>query len=61
MRNPFKFGVPVHGEFFVPRPNLNHVVRQFLENHIHVVIIGPRRFGKTSFILDLVSDFERDG
>lgn len=54
IRNPFKFGDPVDGDYYFPRPELTQTVRQFLDNRIHVVLIGPRRFGKTSFILDLI-------
>ncbi|NGX47449.1 MAG: hypothetical protein K1000chlam3_00823, partial [Chlamydiae bacterium] len=54
VKNPFKFGNPVEGDYFLPRPDLEKLVSQFLENRIHVVLIGPRRFGKTSFVLNLL-------
>ncbi len=57
--NPFKFGDPVEGDYYLPRPELNATVRQFLENRIHVVLMGPRRFGKTSFVLDLLDVLEK--
>ena len=59
--NPFKFGDPVEGEYYYPRPELTQSVRQFLENRIHVILIGPRRFGKTSFILNLLHTLEGKG
>lgn len=59
--NPFKFGNPVHGDYYFPRPELTNTVRQFLSNHIHVVLMGPRRFGKTSFVFDLFEHFEKEG
>ncbi len=59
--NPFKFGDPVEGSYFLPRPELAKLVAQFLENRIHVVLIGPRRFGKTSFVLNLLKKLERRG
>lgn len=49
--NPFKFGDPVDGEYYLPRPDLENFVIQFLINRIPIVLIGPRRFGKTSFLL----------
>ena len=52
--NPFKFGDPVEGDYYLPRPDLENFVSQFLTNRIHVVLIGPRRFGKTSFLLNLL-------
>lgn len=59
--NPFKFGNPVRGDYYFPRPELTNTVRQFLSNHIHVVLMGPRRFGKTSFVLDLFEHLEKEG
>lgn len=58
-RNPFKFGNPVEGDYFLPRKELEGAVFQFLENRIHVVLIGPRRFGKTSFALNLLHNLEK--
>ncbi len=60
-KNPFRFGNPVVGDYYLPRENLAHAVQQFLQNHIHLVLIGPRRFGKTSFVMNLLHDFENDG
>jgi AAA+ ATPase superfamily predicted ATPase len=59
--NPFKFGNPVRGDHYFPRQELTNTVRQFLSNHINVVLMGPRRFGKTSFVLDLFEHLEREG
>jgi uncharacterized protein len=56
--NPFKFGDPVDGEYYSPRPELTRTITQFLSNRIHVVLIGPRRFGKTSFVLNLLEGLE---
>lgn len=58
--NPFQFGDPVEGDYYLPRPNLAKSVKQFLENRIHVVLIGPRRFGKTSFVLNLLDDLKQN-
>lgn len=59
--NPFKFGDPVEGEFYLPRPELDSLVYQFISNRIHVVLIGPRRYGKTSFIFNLLKKLEKEG
>src|ERR1700722_18386520 len=56
--NPFKFGDPVEGDYYLPRPDLENFVSQFLTNRIHVVLIGPRRFGKTSFLLNLLKKLQ---
>lgn len=60
-RNPFKFGDPVEGEYYLPRPGLLNAVGQFIDNRIHVVLLGPRRFGKTSFILDVLNQERKKG
>jgi len=59
--NPFKFGDPVEGDYYLHRPELTKIVRQFLENRIHLVLMGPRRFGKTSFVLNLLKILEHEG
>ncbi len=59
--NPFKFGDPVEGEYYLPRPELDKLVYGFLSNRIHVVLIGPRRFGKTSFVFNLLKKLEKEG
>lgn len=56
--NPFKFGDPVEGEHYFPRPDLERFVTQFLMNRIPVVLIGPRRFGKTSFVLHVLRQLQ---
>lgn len=61
IENPFKFGDPVGGDYYFPRPELSFSVRQFLENRVHVVLMGPRRFGKTSFVLNLFQILEKEG
>lgn len=58
--NPFKFGDPVEGDYYLPRPDLENFVFQFLVNRIHVVLIGPRRFGKTSFLLNLLKKLSQN-
>ena len=60
-KNPFRFGDPVEGEYYFPRAELTKTVLQFLDNKIHVVLIGPRRMGKTSFILDTINREEKAG
>lgn len=57
-KNPFKFGDPVAGDYYFPRPELSQTVIQFLDNRVHVVLIGPRRFGKTSFVLETLRQLE---
>jgi hypothetical protein len=56
VRNPFKFGDPVSGEYYFPLNDLSRSVLTFLNDQINVVILGPRRFGKTSFINQLLRE-----
>lgn len=58
--NPFRFGDPVTGEYYVGRPALKDTVSKFLTSGVNVVLIGPRRYGKTSFILNLLGHLEKN-
>lgn len=46
MKNPFKFGTIVDGDFFTDREKELQAVGQLLESENHLVLISPRRFGK---------------
>jgi AAA+ ATPase superfamily predicted ATPase len=50
MENPFKFGTIVDGEFFTDRREELKYVNQVLNSENHLVLISPRRFGKTSLV-----------
>ncbi|MEK6628149.1 MAG: AAA family ATPase [Bdellovibrionota bacterium] len=52
--NPFKYGDPVQGEYYLDRPALKKSTLTFISSQINVVLMGPRRFGKTSFTLNLL-------
>jgi hypothetical protein len=51
--NPFRYGAPVSGEHYYQRKDLRQSVLNFLTNQVSVVLFGPRRLGKTSFLFDL--------
>ena len=59
--NPFKYGDPVQGEYYLDRNQLNKSVLTFIESKINVVLLGPRRYGKTSFVLNLISNLDKKG
>lgn len=59
--NPFQFGTPVSGPYFYDRPGLTALIDNYVNNGIHVVMVGPRRFGKTSFLLKLLDAQEASG
>ncbi|MBO4777528.1 MAG: ATP-binding protein, partial [Bacteroidales bacterium] len=51
MENPFKFGTIVEGDFFTDRVEEVAYIRQFVESQNHLIIISPRRFGKSSVVM----------
>lgn len=48
--NPFKFGTIVQNEFFTDRIEELERVKQLLDSENHLVIISPRRYGKSSLV-----------
>lgn len=48
--NPFKFGTIVEDDFFTDRVKELEEVKQKLDSENHLVLISPRRFGKSSLI-----------
>ena len=50
MNNPFKFGTLVDGPFFTDRIEELRQIGQFLKGENHLILISPRRFGKSSLV-----------
>ena len=50
MENPFKFGTIVEEEYFTDRIEEVAYIRHFVESANHLVLISPRRFGKSSVV-----------
>ena len=50
MENPFKFGTIVEEEFFTDRVNEVRYICQFVNSANHLILISPRRFGKSSVV-----------
>ena len=59
MMNPFKFGALVDNEFFTDRVNELREVQQTLNSENHLIMISPRRFGKSSLVAKAVKASER--
>lgn len=57
--NPFKFGTIVQGEFFTDRIEELEHVKQMLDSENHLVLISPRRFGKSSLITKVLQQTGR--
>lgn len=57
--NPFKFGTIVQGEFFTDRVQELEQVKHLLDSENHLVLISPRRFGKSSLITKALQQIGR--
>ena len=54
MINPFQFGVLVDNDFFTDRVKELKEVQQSLDSANHLILISPRRFGKSSLVAKAV-------
>ena len=50
MENPFKFGTIVEEEYFTDRVEEVAYISRFVDSPNHLVLISPRRFGKSSVV-----------
>ena len=50
MENPFKFGTLVDNEYFTDRVTEQQHISSMLNSPNHIVLISPRRFGKSSLV-----------
>jgi len=58
-KNPFKFGSIVDEPYFTNRTVEIARVRSILNSSNHLIIISPRRFGKSSLIFKVISALDR--
>lgn len=58
-KNPFKFGTVVDGDYFTNRSSEIREFTAILNSENHLILIGPRRFGKTSVIRKIISESGR--
>ena len=58
-KNPFKFGSIVDGHYFTNRSEEIKKVKSILMTDNHLIIISPRRFGKTSLISKVMKETGR--
>ena len=59
MENPFKFGTIVEAEYFTDRVAEVAYISQFVTSANHLVLISPRRFGKSSVVTKAVKQTGR--
>lgn len=57
--NPFKFGTIVEGDFFTDRVAETAQMEQKLDSENHIVLVSPRRFGKSSLVQRVLSQTDR--
>ncbi len=57
--NPFKFGTIVDGQYFTNREEEIEKISSFIKGENHLILISPRRFGKTSLMRKVVNDSGR--
>ena len=59
MKNPFKFGTIVEGEYFTDRTEELESIKQLLNSDNHLILISPRRFGKSGLVKKAVTQVAR--
>jgi len=59
MSNPFKFGTLVSESFFTDREEEYQKLNQILASENHLIMIAPRRYGKTSLVHKVVVETQR--
>lgn len=57
--NPFKFGTVVEGPYFTDRVEKLVEIKSIISSANHLVLISPRRYGKSSIINKAVSELKR--
>ena len=59
MKNPFKFGTIVSDDYFTNRQVEYERLSQIIASSNHIILIAPRRFGKTSLVSKVVANANR--
>ena len=57
--NPFKFGTVVDGPYFTDREDELTRIKSYIGSENHLILISPRRVGKTSLIRKVVNESGR--
>lgn len=57
--NPFKFGTVVDDEYFTNRTEEIKKISSILASENHLILISPRRYGKTSLVKKVISETKR--
>lgn len=60
METPFVFGKIATGKFFTKRNSEKEKLISNFKNHINTILISPRRWGKSSLMLEIARQYQRD-
>ena len=60
MKNPFRFGTIVDDEYFTDREKEVKYICQFIQSTNHLILISPRRFGKSSVVAKALRKSDRE-
>ncbi len=59
--NPFRYGAPVEAESFCDRVAELDALTARMRSGIHAFVLSPRRYGKTSLLLETLRRFRKGG
>jgi len=59
--NPFRYGAPVEAASFCDRTDELDALTARMRNGIHAFVLSPRRYGKTSLMLEALRRFRKGG
>jgi uncharacterized protein len=60
-QTPFRFGEIVDGDYYTDREAEARSLADDVRHGVNVVLISPRRFGKTSLVLRMIDEVRREG
>ena len=61
VKNPFIYGRRVSGKSFFDRTKVKADIRNVLSGGSNVLLYGPRRYGKSSLVGEIISDMRAEG
>lgn len=61
MRNPFRYGAKVTGGSFYDRREIKASMMSVLDGGNNVVLYGPRRYGKSSLVAEMIEELRAKG
>lgn len=61
MKNPFRYGAKVTGGSFYDRREIKAAMMNVLDGGNNVVLYGPRRYGKSSLVAEMIDEFRVRG